>query len=90
MKRVWVPLISWIDKNFSNIRDIDHIQYGREIFGRALMPTCTANEAAPEDLIALVSSNCSDVTDTRPEREEETENLSENKPREFDRAYGLL
>ena len=58
VQRVCVPLIAWSDANISSITDIDHTQYGWEMYDGTLMPKCTADDIAPEELIALVSCHC--------------------------------
>ena len=58
IKRACVPLITWIGANMSNIREVNYLEYGWEMCDGVLMPKCTEDEVAPEDLVALVSCNC--------------------------------
>ena len=58
LKRACCPLVVWESANLSVTRTVDHLAYGWKMDGELLMPVCTVDSIAPEEIVELVSCNC--------------------------------
>ena len=58
VKRTSVPLLIWRSANFTETIVPIHTDLGWYDSEGVMMPICTAEEIAPEDLVSLVSCNC--------------------------------